>query len=688
MHSDKESKFDKLSVLLLDVAGTTTSLEYIKEKLFSFILEESTTFVTENFEKEEVKNALKELQEGDKELNVDSGVEIIKKLTNENSNDKNFKSLQGLISKAGYEKGTLKGHIFEDVKIALETWSKDKTVAIFSSGDIESQKLLFGNTVEGNLLSHISKFFDLSIGVKTASESYSKIAEELKVKCDEIVFVSDAADELTAAKEAGLVTALIKRKGNEDVSEEIAKKFTFTITSLADIPAEFSNKRKVEESLDGSETPPSKLAKTDEQTTGEEVLVPKSDEKSVTENVSEDQKKNTDKETEAMEVDSTSVEIKNTDEQNVPTNAEISMDTDEVVADKTATIVSEKTELENTKEKSKPPTEKNSHSDETEVKTEIIDGTNEIVSLDKIPDKVVDANSTDEKEKSTGREGENALENNAPTSKTVQDTVEPQTKVEVNEMDVNNDTGKSVNEVDKVPDSNNGDKAKIINKVCNETEETKTLEPSETVDKKEIDKASCSNEECTDKKLEESKEESDVKSDEKTEEITEEKKHPIKESNGTKEESCEIKEKISEIKEKISEIKEKISEPKEKKNEEKIETSDTAKEEVKCPSSCNEEEVKNDSKIVAEKSCVDTETTEENNSTQSTIVKESTLNAQENGSTSENQNGNISSEVSNGVVNGQDSCDASSNGQNEEATDIKVKKAETNVDSPTVAVEV
>uniref|UniRef100_A0A1Y1KSC3 Enolase-phosphatase E1 n=1 Tax=Photinus pyralis TaxID=7054 RepID=A0A1Y1KSC3_PHOPY len=217
MHSDKESKMEKLSVLLLDVAGTITSLEYVKEKLLAFILEESPSYLKDHIEEEAVKNALKELQGNDKEIDVESSVEIIKKLTGQNSDDKNLKFLQALISKAGYEKGTLKAHIFPDVKVALANWSKDRKVAVYSSGDIEAQKLIFSNSVEGNLTSHISKFFDLSVGVKTAVESYNKISDELKVKCEEIVFVSDDPNELKAAKEAGLVTALMKREGNEEI---------------------------------------------------------------------------------------------------------------------------------------------------------------------------------------------------------------------------------------------------------------------------------------------------------------------------------------------------------------------------------------------------------------------------------------------------------------------------------------
>lgn len=73
----------------------------------------------------------------------------------------------------------------------MENWSKISKVAIYSSGSEESQKLLFQNTTEGDMSAYISKYFDLTVGEKTESSSYEKIAKEFEVTCPDIVFIND-----------------------------------------------------------------------------------------------------------------------------------------------------------------------------------------------------------------------------------------------------------------------------------------------------------------------------------------------------------------------------------------------------------------------------------------------------------------------------------------------------------------
>lgn len=73
----------------------------------------------------------------------------------------------------------------------FENWSKDHKIAIYSTGSVESQKLLFTHSTEGDLSAHIINYFDQSVGLKTEASSYVKIAEKLEVKPEEILFLSD-----------------------------------------------------------------------------------------------------------------------------------------------------------------------------------------------------------------------------------------------------------------------------------------------------------------------------------------------------------------------------------------------------------------------------------------------------------------------------------------------------------------
>jgi len=130
-----------------------------------------------------------------------------------------LKSLQGKIWKAGFESGELKGTLFADVPPALERWSKNAKVAIYSSGSVEAQRLLFSHTTVGDLTSMISGYFDTRTGPKMESMSYAAIAAAIGVAPAEILFFSDVVRELDAAREAGCRTRLVIRPGNAPVED-------------------------------------------------------------------------------------------------------------------------------------------------------------------------------------------------------------------------------------------------------------------------------------------------------------------------------------------------------------------------------------------------------------------------------------------------------------------------------------
>ena len=88
-----------------------------------------------------------------------------------------LKSLQGRIWKGGFERGELKGTLFDDVPAALERWSSVGHVAIYSSGSVAAQMLLFRHSNFGDLTALISGYFDTRTGPKAASG-------KLRVDCE------------------------------------------------------------------------------------------------------------------------------------------------------------------------------------------------------------------------------------------------------------------------------------------------------------------------------------------------------------------------------------------------------------------------------------------------------------------------------------------------------------------------
>jgi enolase-phosphatase E1 len=130
-----------------------------------------------------------------------------------------LKSLQGKIWKAGFESGELKGPLFDDVPEALARWSAAGKVAIYSSGSVEAQRLVFRHSIFGDLTGMISDYFDTRTGAKGDAASYTAIGAAMGVAPDEVVFFSDVVRELDAAREAGCRTCLVMREGNAKVDD-------------------------------------------------------------------------------------------------------------------------------------------------------------------------------------------------------------------------------------------------------------------------------------------------------------------------------------------------------------------------------------------------------------------------------------------------------------------------------------
>jgi enolase-phosphatase E1 len=144
-----------------------------------------------------------------------------------------LKSLQGKVWKAGFENGQLKGTLFDDVLPAFQQWASEGAIAIYSSGSVEAQQLLFRHTNFGDLTPLLSGYFDTRTGPKSESASYRAIAEQLAVSPDDVTFFSDVVGELDAAREAGCATRLVVRPGNNRVEDPHGHE---SIKALVELP--------------------------------------------------------------------------------------------------------------------------------------------------------------------------------------------------------------------------------------------------------------------------------------------------------------------------------------------------------------------------------------------------------------------------------------------------------------------
>jgi enolase-phosphatase E1 len=219
----------RVKLYLLDVEGTVAPLTLTTEILFPYARRNFSGFLREHFFDTSVRLDLHALsQERLRETDVDAprcfgdGQESLAYLFWLMDRDRKstaLKSLQGKIWKAGFESGELKGTLFGDVPDAMRRWAATGKVAIYSSGSVEAQKLLFGHTNFGDLTPLIAAYFDTRTGPKTESANYAAIAQAMEVAHDEVLFLSDSVRELDGAREAGCQTRFVIRPGNAPVGE-------------------------------------------------------------------------------------------------------------------------------------------------------------------------------------------------------------------------------------------------------------------------------------------------------------------------------------------------------------------------------------------------------------------------------------------------------------------------------------
>jgi enolase-phosphatase E1 len=123
-----------------------------------------------------------------------------------------LKELQGMIWKEGFESGEIRAPLYDDAVDAMRRYrAAGIRLFIYSSGSIAAQQLLFGHAVAGDLRPLFEGYFDTTTGPKREPSSYHRIAQTIGVPPQRIVFFSDHASELDAARAAEMQTVQLAR---------------------------------------------------------------------------------------------------------------------------------------------------------------------------------------------------------------------------------------------------------------------------------------------------------------------------------------------------------------------------------------------------------------------------------------------------------------------------------------------
>jgi enolase-phosphatase E1 len=202
-----------IKVILTDIEGTTSSIDFVHQTLFPYAKAHVRAFLREHADSEEVQQQLFEVERVEQNaLSLDAAADVLEQWMAEDRKATPLKALQGMIWREGYEAGELKGHVYPDTPEYLRQWhAQGLKLYVYSSGSVEAQKLIFGYTAYGDLTPLFSGYFDTRVGGKREIASYQVIVKQIGVAASEILFLSDVGEELDAARAAGLATVQLIR---------------------------------------------------------------------------------------------------------------------------------------------------------------------------------------------------------------------------------------------------------------------------------------------------------------------------------------------------------------------------------------------------------------------------------------------------------------------------------------------
>ncbi|KAG8593661.1 hypothetical protein GDO81_000917 [Engystomops pustulosus] len=243
-----------VTAILLDIEGTTTPITFVKDILFPYIQDNVEEYLQKHWHEEECQDDVRQLKlqaekdSGQKGFvpipsNTEAELQVIKGVAAnvlwQMSLDRKttaLKQLQGHMWRSAYASGKVKGEVYDDVVPALKKWKgAGMKLYIFSSGSVEAQKLLFGYSIEGDLLELFHGHFDTTVGSKVESDSYRRIADKIGCSTENILFLTDIIKEAEAAREAGVHVAIAVRPGNAALTDEEKSEYHL-ITSFDQLP--------------------------------------------------------------------------------------------------------------------------------------------------------------------------------------------------------------------------------------------------------------------------------------------------------------------------------------------------------------------------------------------------------------------------------------------------------------------
>jgi len=235
--SGGDGPLDHIKAGLIDVEGTVTPATFVKDVLVKYVNENVESYVTTHFASETVEKHVEGLRKQATE-DIAAGLEgavvipeanddvaavasaVAANVKSQFDHDRCSKDAGALYYEmivAAFKAKAVAGKVFDDATPALKklTISGIKVYA-YAECCADSAKLQLEHSDHGDLTALFSGFYDhIKLGTKLGSTltekgTFTKLASELQVDVDQLLFLTSKPKDAEAANSAGLKTCLVR----------------------------------------------------------------------------------------------------------------------------------------------------------------------------------------------------------------------------------------------------------------------------------------------------------------------------------------------------------------------------------------------------------------------------------------------------------------------------------------------
>ena len=156
--------------IITDIEGTITDIKFVKDELFVYARQHLATYLRQQTNTEHLKPLLDEIRSLMQQP-MGSIEQIISQCLLWIEQDQKItplKVIQGYIWQQAYQRGEIKGHLYNDAfSFLLQQQQQDIPVYVYSSGSVQAQQLLFQYSIfflkQALFLRQRGKFFFLFV---------------------------------------------------------------------------------------------------------------------------------------------------------------------------------------------------------------------------------------------------------------------------------------------------------------------------------------------------------------------------------------------------------------------------------------------------------------------------------------------------------------------------------------------